>query len=314
MMPPKPHRISLSLGLLALYLLTLPVYGLLRLTNQSQALSMMTVIIIVLFFSASMAHLLESRGMRHAALMAGCAFIISLAAEMFGVATGMMFGNYTYSEQLGPRVLGLVPLIIPVAWMMMLYPSYAIALHLTNRLTRSDDFSRLSMRNPISERYESRHALPEIGLLGILTAKAITTVVAALAMTMWDLSLDPRMVHDGNWVWHDGGPYLGIPITNFVGWFLTACVIFIIWQAVDNHRSDDFSRPHRMTTEVVTTMRGNLPIYAYIIQWVAESVANIVFWGNPLVGVAVFIGMGIFSVPAILRLRAMRVSSAQQND
>ena len=312
MTPPLSRRTTPSLVLLALYLLTLPVYGLLRLTNQSEALSTMTVIIIVLFFCASMAHLLETRGLQRAALMAGSAFIISLGAEMFGVGTGLLFGNYTYSEQLGPRILGLVPLVIPVAWMMMLYPSYAIAKFLTR-----------SSRNPISGDASRDLSRSEIGFLATLTTKVVTTGIAALAMTAWDLSLDPRMVRDGNWVWHGGGPYFGIPISNFVGWFITACVIFILWQVID---SKPFGHAMRKETRFLVTQAAinrrqksgfylaHLPIYAYIIQWVAESMASIVFWGNPLVGVAVFIGMGIFSVPALLRLRAMRVSSAQQND
>jgi putative membrane protein len=267
-----------SLFFMGVYLLTLPVYGLLRLADQAQALSAMTVIIIVLFFCASMAHLIETRRWWRAVLMAGSAFILTIGAEMFGVATGLLFGNYSYTEQLGPLVLGLVPLAIPVAWLMMLYPSYAIAGFLLS--PRSNDFSRY-----------------------------LRAALAALAMTAWDLSLDPRMVRDGNWVWHDGGPYFGIPLSNFIGWFITALAIYLVWQVIDRRRVDTAPHPSASRTHTLWLL---LPIYAYIIQWVAESMANIVFWGSPLVGVAVFIGMGVFSVPALIQLRqrASRITAS----
>lgn len=280
-----------SLIFMGLYLLTLPVYGLLRLADQAQALSAMTVIIIVLFFCASMAHLIETRRLWRSVLMAGSAFILTIGAEMFGVATGLLFGNYSYTEQLGPLVLGLVPLAIPVAWLMMLYPSYAIAGFLLS--PRSNDFSRYP---PATTEVVTTEALPRSNDF----SRYLRAALAALAMTAWDLSLDPRMVRDGNWIWHDGGPYFGIPLSNFIGWFITALAIYLVWQVIDRRRVDTAPHPSASRTHTLWLL---LPIYAYIIQWVAESMANIVFWGNPLVGVAVLIGMGVFSVPALIQLR-----------
>jgi putative membrane protein len=46
-------------------------------------------------------------------------------------------------------------------------------------------------------------------------------------MVMWDFCLDPiRSTIDGAWVWEDGGAYLGVPLSNFSGWFLTVYLIF----------------------------------------------------------------------------------------
>ena len=42
------------------------------------------------------------------------------------VATGAIYGPYHYTNQLGPK-LGHVPLLIPIAWFMLIYPSYVIA-------------------------------------------------------------------------------------------------------------------------------------------------------------------------------------------
>jgi putative membrane protein len=46
-------------------------------------------------------------------------------------------------------------------------------------------------------------------------------------MLAWDLSMDPiwsNFVH--GWVWHDGGAYFGVPLSNFFGWYLTVYVIY----------------------------------------------------------------------------------------
>ena len=55
------------------------------------------------------------------------AFVVSLVFESVGVLTGLIYGPYHYTEKLGSLFLGLVPLIIPIASFMMMYPSFVIA-------------------------------------------------------------------------------------------------------------------------------------------------------------------------------------------
>ncbi|MCS6849262.1 MAG: hypothetical protein RMN52_16280 [Anaerolineae bacterium] len=48
-------------------------------------------------------------------------------------------------------------------------------------------------------------------------------------------------------------------------------------------------------------------MWAYVVTWLGESLANAVFWGGPAVAVAVFAGMGMFGGPALwILLRASR--------
>ena len=53
--------------------------------------------------------------------------------------------------------------------------------------------------------------------------------VGGLAMTAWDLVMDPIMVASGHWVWDVIGAYHGIPLQNFWGWWLTVFTTFAMY-------------------------------------------------------------------------------------
>jgi uncharacterized membrane protein len=46
-------------------------------------------------------------------------------------------------------------------------------------------------------------------------------------MLAWDVTMEPTWATlDRAWVWQSGGPYFGVPISNFFGWFLTVYLIY----------------------------------------------------------------------------------------
>ena len=114
---------------------------------------------------------------------------VAWASEALGSKTGFPFGAYDYTENLQPQLLG-VPLLIPLAWLMMLPPAWAVAQRITGQ-----------------------------------TSGLAFVAVSALAFTAWDLFLDPQMVHWGLWVWDAPGAYFGIPLVNFAGWLLVSALI-----------------------------------------------------------------------------------------
>ncbi len=59
-------------------------------------------------------------------LFFGLSFVISFIMEELGVRTGLIFGPYHYSDMLGPKVSN-VPVLIPLGWFMMIYPSWVVA-------------------------------------------------------------------------------------------------------------------------------------------------------------------------------------------
>lgn len=168
-------------------------------------------------------------------------------SEALGIYTGIPFGRYTYTNSLQPQVLD-VPLLIPLAWMMMLPPAWAIA-------------SRIAGGEPGRR-----------GWLGF-------SLLSALAMTAWDLFLDPQMVLWGFWIWEQPGTYFGIPLINFIGWLLVSGLISV------------WVRPTQLP------VRPLLAVYA--ITWVLESIGQLAFWGLPGPAVFGFLGMGSLCLLAL---------------
>ncbi len=119
---------------------------------------------------------------------------LAWAVEFIGSTTGLPFGEYHYTNLLQPQIGG-VPLLIPLAWLMMLPPAWAVAYALVRR------WSYLAV-----------------------------AIVAAFAFTAWDLFLDPQMVAWDYWRWTFPGGYFGIPWLNFAGWIVSA--FLISWTAL----------------------------------------------------------------------------------
>ena len=58
-------------------------------------------------------------------------FVLSFFAEMIGVQTGLLFGQYTYGNGLGPKIWG-TPVIIGLNWLMLVYCTRIIAGYIFN--------------------------------------------------------------------------------------------------------------------------------------------------------------------------------------
>ena len=181
--------------------------------------------------------------------VAGSILALSWAAEVIGSRTGIPFGTYTYTDTLQPQILN-VPLQIPLGWLMMLPPSWAVA-------------------QAIADRINSRWKFPAfVGL-------------SALAMTAWDLFLDPMMVTWEMWVWDNPSSYFGIPWINYLGWLLVSALITIL------------IRPGKLPVAPL------LIIYTTI--WLLKSAGLGIFWG--ILGAAI-VGSFFMGSITILAWRA----------
>ena len=101
-------------------------------------------------------------------------------------------------------------------------------------------------------------------------------VIAGLAFTAWNLFLDPQMVLWGLWVWDQPGRYLGIPLVNFLGWFVVATALTALIRPTD------------------------LPIVplllVYTAMWGMQALGQVLPWGLWPSALAGFLGRGLFAL------------------
>lgn len=135
-------------------------------------------------------------GLRYAATYFAVTALFAWGVETVGVNTGWPFGEYAYSDSLGPTIAG-VPYLVPLAWVMMAHPVLAAARRVSRRWT---------------------------------------AFIAGFGLMAWDFFLDPMMVQAGHWSWKQTEPALwgipGIPLSNFAGWLLSGIVLMAILHAV----------------------------------------------------------------------------------
>ncbi len=139
----------------------------------------------------------------------GLIYGLSLGSELMGTAFGVPFGPYSYTELLGAKWLGLVPVLIPLSWFFMAVPSYGLA----SRALRAGS-------PPLG-----RAALEAGGYRGA----AGRIFLGSLLLLAWDLALDPAMSEVTRyWVWGEPGPYYGMPLMNLFGWYVTGVVLMAV--------------------------------------------------------------------------------------
>lgn len=224
---------------------------------SGSALAIATWLAVLLFFATSITHAWQTRGPDWAGRYAVVTICFGFLIELVGIHSGLPFGHYTYSPNLGPQ-LASVSLLVPFAWAMMTYPALVVAQTLSRQVTHP---------------------------------RLATIVIGAWALTSWDMFLDPQMVDAGYWRWTNPDPHLpgidGIPFGNFVGWFISSLVLFIVLTAVLPDRSGSLAVPAVMWTWT----------------WVGGIIAFAVFLGRPSVAAVAGVAMGLVTVPFLISLR-----------
>jgi uncharacterized membrane protein len=148
-------------------------------------------------------------GLRGILTFVAICLIVGNVFENLGVRTGFPFGQYHFTDVMGPKILA-VPIFLGLAYVGMAYLSWTLA--------------RLILK-------ETQQPLAG--------SRVVTLALLASAiMLSWDLSMDPvwsTMVRA--WIWPQGGIYFGVPLTNFLGWFLTAYVLYQLFALYQRNRS-----------------------------------------------------------------------------
>jgi uncharacterized membrane protein len=155
--------------------------------------------------AAALCWLLGRYGWR-GALTALLVVLSAWGVEHLGVISGFPFGRYFYTDALQPRLLGVVPLAIASAWLMVAVGAWQLTTNDQRRMTND-------------ERSNARLVIGRWSL-----------VKAASLILLLDLQIETIATRINRyWVWIDGGLYYGVPIANFVAWWLVGLgMVFMI--------------------------------------------------------------------------------------
>jgi len=149
---------------------------------------------VVAFLAAFLVIGFVNRGLQRTLSLLVVGTAIAFVSEWFSVHVGFPFGTYHYLPDAirGAWVVGDIPLWSPVSFAFIAYAAYETA-------------EWLGWRSKV--------------------------VGPALLMTLADLLIDPIAVRGDQWflghVFDYGTPgvYWGVPVSNFVGWFVVGCLI-----------------------------------------------------------------------------------------
>jgi uncharacterized membrane protein len=119
---------------------------------------------------------------------------IGFIMEYLGIHDGKTFTPYSYTDFLGPQIFD-IPILIPISWFTALTTAWMGARAI------------IGFGKRVS------------GLIVILIASLLAVVydlpIEYMAMHVWD-----------SWNWEQGGPILNVPTLNYIGWFVTAFLVF----------------------------------------------------------------------------------------
>lgn len=247
--------------------------GLVALPMIPGGLNSLTVILLLF----SLWHASYALGVRLTLAFFAITTVTSWIFEEAGVVTGLVYGPYHYTSTLGPW-LGSVPVLIPLAWFMMVYPSYILANLIVDGA-------------PVGSPGGRGHVVG-LALLG------------ALVMAAWDLVVDPILSGPtfGAWVWERGGPYYGVPAQNYVGWIVTTFTVYLLYRSVER----------RWTPRPVGPLSlgpSGMPVLGYA----AMMLANLLSGAAPAaIAVIAPLAMGMPVVAGLVRLVSPRGGAARQ--
>lgn len=126
-------------------------------------------------------------GFRNGLILLVILGIYALLIESLAIATGIPYGNFSYSEMLGFRLFGLVPWSVAFAWTPLILAAYTIT------------------RKSVSNIWLRFFSIP-------------------IVLVVFDLVLDPGAVYLGFWKYKETGFFYGVPLTNFAGWIISGII------------------------------------------------------------------------------------------
>ena len=147
-------------------------------------------------------------GVRRTGLFTAWIWLVAFMAELSSTRTGIPFGLYHYTGSTHGQELYLsnVPLFDPLSFTFLAYAAFGLA--------------RAVLGTPLGG-----------SALGLAPAAIVKlALLSGALMMLLDVVIDPLAVRGDRWFlgrvfWYPfGGPYFGVPLSNFAGWWIVGAV------------------------------------------------------------------------------------------
>ncbi len=176
----------------------------------------------LLFFLTYLAGSTMHLGLIRALLFAALGYLLAWLSEYSSIHTGIPFGLYHYIETTKGEELWVmgVPFMDSMSFVFLAYAGYSMALMVISPIL----YSR--------------------GTIYLLETKKVRwswggTILGALFFVYLDIIIDPVALQGGRWFlgqiyyYPHGGVYFGVPISNFIGWFVVGFLLIRTLQGID---------------------------------------------------------------------------------
>lgn len=204
------------LWVLLIFTIALPIIDIFTNRMGGFLFALVSLLIIVMPVVILFLHAIWMLGWRRGLLFIVLAGVTGFIFEVIGVNLNMFFGGEYYysSEHFGP-LLWQVPIVIALYWAVFIYSGYSI----TNSFLAWIKKVKPTVKDKL--RFNS------------LLALFFMVVIDAAIVVGLDLFMDPILVDSGAWTWVNGGDYFGVPIGNFIGWFVVVLIVTAIFRIIE---------------------------------------------------------------------------------
>lgn len=161
-------------------------------------------------------------GVKRALYFCVAGYLIAWLSEYSSIHNGFPYGPYYYIETTKNKELWLlgVPFMDSLSYVFLAYASYSTALVVVSPLVRIK-----GMFYPLVNR----------GTRNSLQAR----IMGAIFFVYLDIIIDPVALKGNKWFlgriygYPEPGAYFGVPISNFIGWFVVGFLMITALQAID---------------------------------------------------------------------------------
>ena len=228
---------SYTLPIVISFILLVVAAAIMQLAGVAQGITMLVTVLLVDAFFFTHACMVIGRPAATRMFLIGI-----IGAFLFEEFIGLQSGLYYFTDLMGPKI-DKAPLSIGLSWMAVFYMGWFMA--------------NLVCDGAPSPR---RNSIPRI---------IVKSLVAAFIVSATDLVADPVSVEGGLWVWYDGGPFFGVPYSNYIGWIFVGTIILSIIGFVNKSNCDesiDYAPPSAMILSIAPLVCFGLLGVGFIVQ------------------------------------------------